>query len=206
MKQAVKSDIELVESFLGGDTQSFEEILNRYSAKIYNLALRFTKNPEDAEEVLQDVFSTVFRKVNKFEGKSQFSSWIYRVAVNSSFMKLRKRKRSRTVFIDDLNPAIKETWICEDSELNSAVEVTFRNQLRDLIEKNVKTLPDEYKGVFILRDIDGFTNSEVGKLLGLTTPAVKSRLHRARSLLKRRMKAFFNSGSVPIDSEIVKSG
>lgn len=191
MRQELQTDDQLIQNFLKGDTQSFEEILNRYSTKVFNLAFRLTKNHEDAEEVLQDVFTTVFKKVNKFEGKAAFSSWVYRVTVNSSFMKLRKRRRSRTVFIEDMPPADRETWIAEDTEQVSALDETFRSEVRTLLEKHIRTLPDDYRGVFVLRDIDGFTNREVGKLLNLTTPAVKSRLHRARSLLKRRIKSFF---------------
>lgn len=189
--QTVKSDLDLVTLFLKGDHLSFEELINRYSTKVYNLAFRFTKNREDAEEVLQDVFTTVFRKVEKFQGKSAFSSWIYRVTVNSCFMKLRKRRRSRTVFIEDVNPAIKDAWASEESTTENAIDVTYRNQIKEILERNIKALPDEYRGVFVLRDIDGFTNVEVGKILGLTTPAVKSRLHRARALLKRKLKAYF---------------
>ncbi len=191
MGQELKTDDQLIQDFLKGDTQSFEEILSRYSTKVFNLAFRLTKNHEDAEEVLQDVFTTVFKKVNKFEGKAAFSSWVYRVTVNSSFMKLRKRRRSRTVFIEDMPPADRETWIAEDTEQVSALDETFKSEVRTLLEKHIRTLPDDYRGVFVLRDIDGFTNREVGKLLNLSTPAVKSRLHRARSLLKRRIKSFF---------------
>jgi len=192
MGQAVKGDDILIAEFLGGQSQSFEELLSRYSTKVFNLAYRLTKNHEDAEEVLQDVFTTVFKKVDRFQGKSAFSSWIYRITVNSSFMKLRKRRRARTVFLEDVNPSYKETWIADDDESNSALEQTFRREIRELLDRNIKSLPDDYRGVFVLRDIDGFTNREVGKLLGISTPAVKSRLHRARTLLRRRIKSHLN--------------
>jgi len=203
-KTREKTDVELVEQFLTGNELSFEELLTRYSHKVFNLALRFTKNREDAEEVLQDVFTTVFRKVDRFEGKSAFSSWIYRVTVNTCFMKLRKKRRSRTIFIEDVNPAIKDAWASDESTTENAIDVTYRNQIKTILEKNVKNLPDEYRGVFILRDIDGFTNVEVSKILGLTMPAVKSRLHRARSILKRRLKAYFNHVRTTHDGDDVQ--
>ena len=206
MQKVEKSDLDLVNEFIQGDQFSFEELIARYSSRVFNLALRFTKNREDAEEVLQDVFTTVFRKVNRFEGKSAFSSWIYRVTVNSCFMKLRKKRRSRTIFIEDVNPRIRDGWTSEESSTLNAIDVTYRNQIREVVEKNVKALPDEYRGVFILRDIDGFTNVEVSKILGLTTPAVKSRLHRARALLKRKLKGYLGSVCLNDISEEVVEG
>ena len=191
-EKEVEADLNLVEKFIEGSEESFEELIKRYSTKVYNLAFRLTKNAEDAEEVLQDVFSTVFRKVHRFEGKSAFSSWIYRVTMNAAFMKLRKRRRQRSIYIDDLHESVRERWVCKKSEENSGVEVTYRNQLREALEKSVLRLPQEYRGVFVLRDINGLTNKEVGKILGLSLPAVKSRLHRARHMLKRRLKAYFN--------------
>jgi RNA polymerase sigma-70 factor (ECF subfamily) len=87
------SDLELIADFKAGNQQSFEELINRYSNKVFSLATRLTRNTEDAEEVLQDVFVTVHRKIGSFEGKSSFSSWLYRVTVNAAFMKLRKRRQ-----------------------------------------------------------------------------------------------------------------
>ena len=97
-----KSDLELIVEFQKGDQRSFEELISRYSNKVFSLASRLTRNTEDAEEVIQDVFVTVHRKIGGFEGKSSFSSWLYRVTVNAAFMKLRKRKQDQTVPLEDL--------------------------------------------------------------------------------------------------------
>jgi len=202
----LKTDDQLVAEFLKGCSESFEELLSRYSTKVYNLSYRLTKNHQDAEEVLQDVFTTIFKKVNKFQGKCAFSSWIYRITVNSSFMKLRSRRRRRTVFFEDLAPLEKEDCGKETATPSCAVEETFKSEVRSLLEKQIERLPDDYRGVFILRDIDGFTNREVARLLNLSTPAVKSRLHRARSILKKRIKSFYKEayGSVS-DTEHLNS-
>ena len=95
-EKEVEADLNLVEKFIEGSEESFEELIKRYSTKVYNLAFRLTKNAEDAEEVLQDVFSTVFRKVHRFEGKSAFSSWIYRVTMNAAFMNINEWARKGT--------------------------------------------------------------------------------------------------------------
>src|SRR5690349_19390693 len=104
-----KSDLELIEEFRKGHQYSFEELINRYSGKVFSLALRLARSQEDAEEVLQDVFVTVYRKIGGFEGKSSFSSWLYRVTVNAALMKLRKKKQDRTVPMEEVLPQIQES-------------------------------------------------------------------------------------------------
>lgn len=186
-----KTDGELILDFKGGNQQSFEELIKRYSNKAYSLAARLTRNAEDAEEVLQDVFVTVFRKIDGFEGKSSFSSWLYRVTVNAALMKLRKKRQNQTVLVDDMQPQTKEAIInkkCENSDCDS---ITLRNQIFDVLEDAIQKLPDDYRPVFILRDVDGLTSREVSKILDLTVPAVKSRLHRSRMMLRRRLRQFY---------------
>ena len=96
------ADMEIIERFTKGDLDAFQELVSKYEAKVFNLAMRSTRNREDSEEVLQDVFVTVYKKVRGFEGKAAFSSWLYRVTVNAACMKLRKRKQDRTIAVEDL--------------------------------------------------------------------------------------------------------
>jgi len=113
------SDVGLVDLFKGGEISAFEEIISRYEAKVMNLALRFTRNQEDAEEVMQDVFTTVYRKIDGFRGQSAFSSWLYRIVVNAAFMKLRKKKQSQTVSMEDLAPAVKQYCMERETVTNT---------------------------------------------------------------------------------------
>lgn len=190
-----KTDVELVEEFRNGDQSSFEELIQRYAAKAFSLASRLTKNEEDAEEVLQDVFITVYRKISGFEGKSSFSSWLYRITVNASFMKLRKRKQDRSVAIEDLPPQMQKALGVPRNLQQEADSVTMRHQVTTVLEDAINKLPDDYRPVFILRDVDGLTSREVSKILDLTVPAVKSRLHRSRMMLRRRLSRFFREYS-----------
>ncbi|MBX7144098.1 MAG: sigma-70 family RNA polymerase sigma factor [Oligoflexia bacterium] len=190
---ARKTDAELVKEFRAGNTASFEELISRYASKAFSLSLRLTKNQEDAEEVLQDVFVTVFRKIDSFQGKSSFSSWLYRITVNSAFMKLRKRKQDRSVPIEEL-PSQLQKSLTTPANLHHETEiVTLRHELGAALEDAIRKLPDEYRPVFVLRDVDGLTSREVGKILNLTIPAVKSRLHRSRLMLRRKLKRLFES-------------
>jgi len=188
-------DQALVDKFIAGDNSSFEELLNNYASKIYAMALRLTKNPEDAEEVLQDVFVAVYRKIEGFQGKSSFSSWLYRVTVNASFMKLRKNRQDKSVKFDDLGVKGQEALMPRTTSSQDVDSLTYRHEMRDRLEEAVNTLPDEYRPVFTLRDVDGLTTQEVANVLQLTVPAVKSRLHRSRLLLRRRLKDYYKEYS-----------
>ncbi len=203
---AVKTDLQLIKEFRRGNQASFEELIGRYSAKAFNLALRLTRSEQDAEEVLQDVFSTVFRKIGSFEGKSQFSSWLYRITVNAAFMRLRKNKFKTTISLEDISPQVRGAWRCAQSEKNSAEGVTYQNELREELEIALRDLPDEYRPVFVLKDIDGLSNREVGSILGLTIPAVKSRLHRARLMLRKKLHPLYSEleGSPDENREVRK--
>lgn len=186
------SDTDLIERFTKGCTNSFEILVNRYETKVHNLAMRLTRNAEDAEEVLQDVFITVYRKIDGFEGKAKFSSWLYRITVNAAFMKLRKRKQDQTVSLDDMLPHLQnKAAVTQNSFTIRSDALLFNNEIREALESAINKLPDDYRAVFVLRDIDGLSNKEVGEILDLSIPAVKSRLHRSRLMLRRRLRRFY---------------
>ncbi len=191
-----KSDLDLVKEVRKGNQDSFEELLGRYNTKVYSLATRLTRNPEDAEEVLQDVFITVHRKIDSFEGKSSFSSWLYRVTANAAFMKLRKRRQHQSVSLEDLLGQPQIVSALRTSENTYVDAQSIRNEMLTALELAISKLPDEYRPVFILRDVDGLTSKEVGKILDLTVPAVKSRLHRSRLMLRRRLARFIDDQRV----------
>jgi RNA polymerase sigma-70 factor (ECF subfamily) len=138
------------------------------------------------------VCTTVFTKISSFEGKSQFSSWLYRVATNSSFMKIRSRKRRRTVSIEDIEPGGQQNWGSNRAELTDIDTMSTRHELREAIERAVDELPREYKAIFVLRDIDGLSNQSVSEVLELSVPAVKSRLHRSRLLMREKLQPHYD--------------
>jgi len=191
-----QGDNELIEQFSAGCAVSFEELVKRYETKVHNLAMRLTRNAEDAEEVLQDVFVTVYRKIASFEGKAKFSSWLYRITVNAAFMKLRKRKQNQTVSLSDLLPQLQNSDEIAPQLVTSYGEncdsLAFGNEIKVALEAAVNKLPSDYRAVFILRDVDGLANKEVSDILGLSIPAVKSRLHRSRLMLRKRLSRFYN--------------
>ncbi len=186
-----RTDVELVKGVTSRQDDCFEELVERYGSKVLNLALRITRCQEDAEEILQEVFITVLTKVQSFEHKAQFSSWLYRVTMNASFMKIRARNRRRSVSLEDVEPTIKQNWVGNRTELYDVDFMTSRHELRTAIQCAVDQLPEDYKAIFILRDIDGLSNETVGRILQLSVPAVKSRLHRSRLIMREKLKAHY---------------
>jgi len=144
---------------------------------------------------LQDVFVTVYRKIASFEGKAKFSSWLYRITVNAAFMKLRKRKQDPAVSLTDLLPQLQNTNDFAPQLVPSWSEScdsrAFGNEIRAALQAAISKLPSDYRAVFILRDVDGLANKEVSDILGLSIPAVKSRLHRSRLMLRKRLSRFY---------------
>jgi RNA polymerase sigma-70 factor (ECF subfamily) len=186
----MNSDLALIKKFNKGSLEAFEELVSRYESKIMNLALRFTRNQEDAEEVVQDVFTTLYRKLQGFEGKSAFSSWLYRIVVNASFMKLRKRKQQTTLHLEDL---VQERGVDKDLLLGGTRHdsIPSKRELREVLQGAIDKLPEQYRSVFILRDVDALSNEEVAEILDLSVPAVKSRLHRSRLMLRKRLARYY---------------
>jgi RNA polymerase sigma-70 factor (ECF subfamily) len=189
-------DQELVDFFKKGVVEAFEELLTRHENKAFNLAFRYTRNKEDAEEVVQDVFTSIYRKIDSFEGKSAFTSWLYRIVVNSAFMKLRKRKQTIAISIEDLSSNLRNHYLESNvSNFLQADSMSMNHELRALLQEAVMRLPEEYRSVYVLRDVDGLSNQETAQILNLSIPAIKSRLHRARFMLRKKLVKYWEEYS-----------
>ncbi|HEX3697302.1 MAG TPA: sigma-70 family RNA polymerase sigma factor [Polyangia bacterium] len=193
-----ESDLALVERARNKDYAAFEQLLARYEDKVFRLAYRFVRNESEAKEILQDTFLAIWRKLDTFKGDSQFSSWVYRVAANAALMRLRSQRRHPEVsteelpagFLDQqqygqiLSPG--ENWARRpDEELQS-------EEVRQHIQAAVDALPEIYRTVFLVRDVEGLSTEETAELLGISVPTVKTRLHRARMALRETITAYFD--------------
>jgi RNA polymerase sigma factor, sigma-70 family len=190
------SDEELVRSFVETqDEEAFNEIVNRYADKIFSLALRITRNPNDADDVLQEVFLTM-EKLNTFRGESKFSTWLYRVAANASYLHLKAKKKryENEVSLEDYS-FYNESGALEGVQIKDwsdrPDEVILSREGIEIIERAVNELSVTYRVVFHLRDVEGLTNQEVAKVLGLSLTAVKARIHRARLFLRDKLSDYF---------------
>ncbi len=191
------TDERLIELFISSnDERAFEEIVNRYANKIYRLAFRITRDHHSAEEVLQEVFLTLLKKIGTFRGESKFSSWLYRVTANASYMHLRAQKKYESdVSLEDYVPYDENGTLMGRIKAKDwsdrPEKALLSKEAMEIIEKAVDELPEPYRVVVHLRDIEGLSNEEVSVLLGLSVPALKSRLHRARLFLRDKLSDYF---------------
>jgi len=184
-------ETKLIERAKNGDRAAISELVNKYSERIYNLALRILRNHEDAEDILQETFLTVIEKLNQFDGRSQFFTWIYRIATNASLMKLRKKKvvfqkmDDSDNFQDSVESRVFVDW-SQDASLN-----VYDKEVKKKIDAAVNTLSDIYRSVFVLRDIEGLSIKETSEILSITQENVKIRLRRARQFLRDYLADYF---------------
>jgi len=175
-----------------GDHAAFNELVTRYSRKIYRLAKHITQNEEDAEDVLQETFLKAFEHLADFQGQSKFYTWIVRIAVNESLMKLRKRKSDRTVPLDEPLDTGEDTVVREIAVWDENPEQQYsREELGRILDEAVQGLRPAFRTVFVLRDIEELSTEETAEALGISVPAVKSRLLRARLQLREKLTRFF---------------
>jgi RNA polymerase sigma-70 factor (ECF subfamily) len=188
----IHPDVALVERSKAGDTAAFEQLVRQYDRQIFRTAQHITQNREDAEDITQDVFFKAFQKLEQFQGNSKFSTWLVRIAVNESLMRLRKRKTSKTVSMDQ-DVETSEGSIPRDfAEWRPNPEQNYsQSELAEILRKTIAGLPPGFRTVFTLRDIENLSTEETAEALGLSVPAVKSRLLRARLQLRERLSRYF---------------
>jgi RNA polymerase sigma-70 factor (ECF subfamily) len=187
----------LLEELRKGTPQAVEMLFDRFHGKIYSLAMSILKNESDAEEAAQDVFLTVVQKAHTFKGNSALYSWIYRICVNTCLMRLRGKRRGETVSIEDFMPVFTEDGMHASLIDDWSKEVERKaldKELGQVIKRFTGNLSEKYRVVFVLSDVEGLSNEETAQILGLTVPAVKSRLHRARLYLRDQLARYLREG------------
>ena len=184
----------LVERCRRGDFDCFERLVGRYEKKIYNLALRMLRDPDDAREILQETFLKVYDNLEKFRGEAHLSTWIYRIAMNEALMRIRKDKH-RPRSIDSFSGTDDEPRELEVQDWSPRpLDRLLTKELGGELEHAVARLPEDYRAAFLLRDMEGLSNEEIARVLKLSVPAVKSRFHRERVFLRNELSKFFAKG------------
>ena len=191
-------DQELLARLQAGDERALADLSDAYSSKIYQLAFRYLRNKEDAEEITQDVLFKVYRKVDAFRGDAQLSSWIYRITFNAAMSRLRtaryqraqaEDRRAAAVQEDDgLNAQPRTPDVADWSDL--ADERVLRTQLRQRVFRAILALPAIYRAPVMLRDIQGMSTEEASAVLKVKDQTLKSRLHRGRLILRKQLTDF----------------
>jgi RNA polymerase sigma-70 factor, ECF subfamily len=190
--EEVHPDILLVNRARGGDVQAFEQLVKQYDRQVFRIAQHITQNREDAEDVVQDAFLKAYEKLDQFQGNSKFYTWLVRIAVNESLMRLRKRRTGRMVSIDEDVETEEGSMPRDLAEWRPDPEAMYgQSELAEILRKTIQGLPPGFRVVFVLRDVEGLSTEETAETLGLSVPAVKSRLLRARLQLRERLSRYF---------------
>ncbi|HOG83234.1 MAG TPA: sigma-70 family RNA polymerase sigma factor [Deltaproteobacteria bacterium] len=185
------SDAVLVKDLKNGDAKAMEEIVRRYSNKVYNLAYQLTRDNSAAEEIMQDVFLTVIAKINTLTNDAFFSTWLYRVTTNASYGFLRKEKKftEQTVSEEEVDQEPAIDYVYDWSTLPD--DILLSEESRKILQDSIDALPEAMRTVVIMKDVEGFSNEEIAQTMGLSVPAVKSRLHRGRLVLRNELADYF---------------
>jgi RNA polymerase sigma-70 factor, ECF subfamily len=192
-------DAELVEALRRDDPRAMETLVDTYGDRVYRLGLRITGSTQDAEEVAQDALWTAGRKIGTFKGESAFGSWLYRIAANAAYMKLRSRRsKERELPLEELLPALEDNGVHfepMDDWSERVDDNALRGELRTVLEQAIDELPADYRTALVLHDIEGLSNPEIAESLGISLPALKSRVHRSRLYLRKRLSGYLTAAS-----------
>jgi RNA polymerase sigma-70 factor (ECF subfamily) len=196
------ADRGLVESLHRGDADAAEHLVARYGGYAYRLAIRICGNEQDAEEVVQDAFWAVIRKVDAFRGEAAFSTWLHRIVANAALQKLRARRRGRVdASLDDALPVFdgRGRHVAPMDDWSTRLTNTLtRTELLMTLTSAIEELPADARAVLLLHDMEGWSSSEIADAFSLSVPAVKARVHRARLFLRKRLgNAVLGSESSP---------
>ena len=188
----------LIARLRSGDTDSIEVLMERFTPKLYRLAHGITRNAADAEEVVQDVFASIVHKLDTFEGRAALWTWLYRVTTNAALNKRRGKRHEVEVPLESDLPAYKadghrdgdRAFLLADWSQRPD-EALLSKEARERLDRALARLPDDYRIIVVLRDVEELSNEEAARILGESISAVKSRLHRARMALREQLTRFF---------------
>ena len=192
----VDADADLVEALRRGDADAAEHLLERFGDRVYRLTLRITGQAEDAEEAAQDALWTAARKIDTFKGESAFGSWLYRIAANAAYQKLRSRRaKAREIALDDVLPNLDGDGQHFEPMADWSERVDERaltKELRDVLERAIDGLPPDYRTALVMHDVEGLSNPDIAATLDISLPAVKSRVHRARLWVRKQLAEYMD--------------
>jgi len=207
VRTAAADDLDLVHASKNGDVAAFEQLVKRYDGKLLRIAQSVTHNREDSQDAVQEAFLKAYQNLAQFREQSQFSTWLIRITVNQSLMKLRKQRTVREVSLDeefqgdgDMLPAEVSDWAPNPEQLY------WVSELRHILTRTLEALRPPLRAVFVLRDIEGLSIDQTAVVLGLSQAAVKARLWRARLQLREGLNKYFRKrgNSAPVDIHLAR--
>lgn len=194
------ADFDLIKAINSGRYERFDELVNRYEKRLYNFGLRMCGDTSDAEDVVQDTFLNVFRYLKDFRYETKFKNWLYRIATSNCIKKKRRSKFApeRELSLDEFLPSDGNAAPREIPDWASIpLDQVLNRELGGTIKEGIQSLPEKYRLVMVLRDIEDFNTEETAQILNLTPSNVKVRLHRARLFLRDKLKDYFHHDGPP---------
>ena len=197
-----RTDEQLIQRAQKGDETAFTQLVKRYESLVHSFAFKVCRDKEKANEAWQDTFVNVYRKLHQFDGRSKFTTWLYSIVTNNCRMKRRQRKLDMaSISIDTQAAATDEAARDPDGHpiqtipawRDTPLDEVMDKELRAVLDDAIQGLPYDYRVVFVLRDVQGLSAEETGKILKLSVPAVKSRLRRARGFLRNRLNPYMTA-------------
>lgn len=200
-----EDDRPLVERVLGGDKRAFESLVRKHERRVFRVTLAVLGNAEDAEEAMQDAFVKAYRHIEQFRGDARFTTWLTRIAVNEALQKRKARKNA--VSLEDVPETEVQVFPHRSLQWHEDPEKLFgKQEIRKMVEDAIQSLPLIYRETFVLRDVEGFRAEEAAEILGLTLPAIKSRLLRARLLMRETLAARLQQSPGLPKKMLIKAG
>jgi len=178
---------ELVRLSKEGNQEAFASLVKKYKTKVFNLAWSLTRDRETADDLAQEAFIKAYISLPKFQFKSEFGTWLYRITVNHVKDYLRKKSKMSKMLLAKM----KEIPLVQESEMMKKEKEQISEQRRKLVRQGLQTIPEKYQIILSLRDIQGFSYEEITKILKISPGTVDSRLHRARKMLRKKLAPFF---------------
>ncbi|MBP1646586.1 MAG: subfamily polymerase sigma-24 factor [Bacteroidetes bacterium] len=197
-EEQIATDEELISDAKSGDRSAFTSLVKRYEETVFRFSLKLCRDREKAEETLQDTFINVYRKLGSFDGKSKFSTWLYTIVANNCLMKRRKTKLQG---LEEPLEALDLPAVSPDGRFtrhvvrwdNTPSDILLGKELRRVLDEAILKLPEIYRAVFVLRDVEGKSNEETAEVLHISQEAAKSRLRRARAFLREQLDPYMTS-------------
>jgi RNA polymerase sigma-70 factor (ECF subfamily) len=207
LKAAASDDLDLVHATKNGDVAAFEQLVKRYDRKLFRIAQSVTHNAEDAQDVVQEAFFKAFQNLEKFREESKFSTWIIRITVNQSLMKLRSQHATRAVSLDDDFRSDEDMLPLEVADwAPNPEQLYWASELRGILLKALTEMRPILRAVFVIRDIEGLSIDQTAEVLNLSECAVKARLWRARLHLRESLNKYFRKQPIAVEAELVPIG
>jgi RNA polymerase sigma-70 factor (ECF subfamily) len=186
------TEADLIARAKEGDHEAFTELVSRHEERVYRLARRVVGEDESALDVMQEVFLSVYTKLPGFRGEAAFSTWLYRITLNAALARKGDAQRHDHLPLDDVMPDFVGLRVVAGPDWSDRPDrEILAREAAEMVESAINALPEDFRAVFLLRDVEGMSNQEAAEILDLTVAAVKSRLHRARLFLRRQLGEYF---------------